>query len=54
MESAVLDGASRNGSNTQNFTNYSQTITATLSALPGLTVKPGKVNATAYVLVKVQ
>jgi len=50
----VLDGASSNGSNTQNFTNYSQTITATLSALPGLTAKPGKVNATAYVLVKVQ
>ncbi|SDU89700.1 fimbrial protein [Pseudomonas mucidolens] len=50
----VLAGASSSGSNMSGYTNYSQTITATLSALPGLTVKPGKVNATAYVLVKVQ
>lgn len=50
----VLAGASSTGSSTSGYTTYSQTITATLSALPGLTAKPGKVNATAYVLVKVQ
>jgi len=50
----VLAGAHNTGSTTQNYTNYSQTITATLSTLPGMTAKPGKVNATAYVLVKVQ
>ncbi|WP_082428165.1 fimbrial protein [Pseudomonas endophytica] len=50
----VLEGANNTGSNTQGYTSYSQTITATLGALPGLTANPGKVNATAYVLVKVQ
>lgn len=50
----VLAGANNKGNSEQGYTNYSQTITATLSKLPGLTAKPGKVNATAYVLVKVQ
>ena len=50
----VLAGANNAGSNTSGYTSYLQTITATLSTLPGATAKPGKVNATAYVLVKVQ
>ncbi len=50
----VLAGASNAGSSTSGYTSYLQTITATLSTLPGATAKPGRVNATAYVLVKVQ
>ncbi|MFJ2364013.1 fimbrial protein [Pseudomonas sp. NPDC087697] len=50
----VKDGASAAGSSASGYTNYAQTITAILSSLPGLTATPGKVNATAYVLVKVQ
>ena len=50
----VLAGASTTGSNLSGYTSYSQTITATLGTLPGKRATPGKVDATAYVLVKVQ
>jgi len=50
----VLAGANSTGSNASGYTSYLQTITATLSTLPGKTATPGRVNATAYVLVKVQ
>ena len=47
-------GASANGSSASGYTNYTVTLTAILKALPGFTATPGKVNATAYVLVRVQ
>ncbi|MDD0981561.1 fimbrial protein [Pseudomonas shahriarae] len=50
----VKAGASIAGSSASGYTNYVQTITAILSTLPGLKATPGKVDATAYVLVKVQ
>lgn len=50
----VREGASTNGSASSGYTSFTQTITAILAALPGKTAKPGKVDATAYVLVKVQ
>ena len=50
----VLDGASAAGSNAAGYTLYNQTMTATLSKIPGSAVTPGKVYATAYVLVKMQ
>ena len=50
----VTDGATSNGSATSGYTHYTQSLTATLKALPGRTAMPGKVNATAYVLIKVQ
>ena len=50
----VKDGASANGSAASGYTTYTQTLTAILKTLPGRKATPGKVNATAYVLVKVQ
>ncbi len=50
----VKEGASPNGSSASGYTNYTQTLTAILKVLPGRKAIPGKVNATAYVLVKVQ
>lgn len=50
----VQKGASITGSSASGYTNYTQTLTAILKVLPGLRATPGKVNATAYVLVKVQ
>lgn len=50
----VKDGASTNGSAASGYTTYTQTLTAVLKTLPGRKATPGKVNATAYVLVKVQ
>ena len=50
----IKEGASANGSSASGFTNYTQTLTAILKTLPGRRATPGKVNATAYVLVKVQ
>ncbi|WP_069861767.1 fimbrial protein [Pseudomonas citronellolis] len=50
----VLDGANPLGSSQSGYTNYLQTFTASLQQLPGNTATPGKVHATAYVLVKVQ
>ena len=40
--------------NASGYTTYTQTLTAILKTLPGRKATPGKVNATAYVLVKVQ
>ena len=50
----VKDGANANGSAASGYTTYTQTLTAILKTLPGRKATPGKVNATAYVLVKVQ
>ena len=47
-------GASLNGSSASGYANFTVTLTAILKALPGQTAIPGKVNATAYVLLKVQ
>lgn len=51
---SVLDGASSNGSTTSGYTHYTTQLTATLTRLPGETVTAGKVDAKAYVWVKVQ
>jgi hypothetical protein len=50
----VLSGATDKGAGQSGYGQYVHTITATLSALPGLSAKPGTVNATASVLVKLQ
>lgn len=50
----VLNGASSGGSTAAGFTHYTTQLTATLSRLPGQTVTAGKVDAKAYVWVKVQ
>ncbi|MBC3378763.1 fimbrial protein [Serratia fonticola] len=50
----VLDGASNGGSTATGYTHYTTQLTATLSRLPGQTVTAGKVDAKAYVWVKVQ
>lgn len=50
----VQESATANGSSASGYTNYTKTITAVLKALPGQKAMPGSVNATAYVLVKVQ
>lgn len=50
----VLAGASQNGSNASGYNNYTTVLQATLEQIPGQTVTAGKINATAYVLVKVQ
>uniref|UniRef100_UPI003341AF09 fimbrial protein n=1 Tax=Castellaniella defragrans TaxID=75697 RepID=UPI003341AF09 len=50
----VLDGAQNMGSTQSGYTHYLRTFTATLQQLPSRTATPGKVYATAYVLVKVQ
>ncbi|OKP16865.1 fimbrial protein [Serratia fonticola] len=50
----VYAGANAGGSTAAGFTHYSTQLTATLTRLPGQTVTAGKVDAKAYVLVKVQ
>ncbi|MDR0805394.1 MAG: fimbrial protein [Enterobacteriaceae bacterium] len=50
----VRNGANNNGSNQSGYTNYLIQLTATLARLPGQTVTAGKVDAKAYVWVKVQ
>ncbi|CUZ34159.1 Uncharacterised protein [Serratia marcescens] len=50
----VLNGASGGGSTAAGFTHYTTQLTATLARLPGQAVTAGKVDARAYVWVKVQ
>ena len=50
----VLEGASRVGRLQSGYSSYLQNYTAILEALPGLNVTPGKIKATATVVVKVQ
>lgn len=50
----VLKGASKDGSSVTGFSWYTYDFIATLKKLNGQTVTPGKVHATAYVLVKMQ
>lgn len=50
----VLEAANTAGSTMAGYTHYSSTFLATLQKLDGQTVTPGKVYATAYVLVKIQ
>ncbi|CQJ56088.1 fimbrial protein [Yersinia rohdei] len=50
----VLTGANANGSNAAGYNSYSHDFTATLKKLPNGTPTAGKVDATAYVLVKIQ
>lgn len=50
----VLDGAQPIGASVAGYRYYQQQYTAVLSKIPGETVTPGKVYATAYVMVKVQ
>lgn len=49
----VLDDAA-SGSVVNGVTTYTKTLNATLKALPGKTVTPGKVSATAQVIIQVQ
>lgn len=50
----VLEAANNAGSSMAGYTHYSSTFLATLQKLDGQAVTPGKVYATAYVLVKIQ
>jgi hypothetical protein len=50
----ALQNANDSGSSAVGYTSYTQTITATLTKLPGLTPTGGRINATAYVMVRVQ
>lgn len=50
----VLEGASRVGRLQSGYSSYVQNYTAILEALPGQNVSPGKIKATATVVVKVQ
>lgn len=50
----VLEAADNAGSTMAGYTHYSSTFLATLQKLDGQAVTPGKVYATAYVLVKIQ
>ncbi|WP_288440944.1 fimbrial protein [uncultured Pseudomonas sp.] len=50
----VLQGASRIGASISGYSYHMQSYTAKLSQLPGRLATPGKVKATAYVLVKIQ
>ena len=50
----VLEGSSRIGRVQSGHSSYLQLYTATLEALPGKTVTPGKIKATATVVVKIQ
>ena len=50
----VLLGATKAGSVKSGYTYYTYSFIATLKKLNGQTVTPGKVHATAYVLVKMQ
>jgi hypothetical protein len=50
----VMLGATPAGSSTSGYTYYTYSFIATLRKINGITVTPGKVHATAYVLVKMQ
>ncbi|CCG86019.1 fimbrial protein [Erwinia piriflorinigrans] len=50
----VLNGSNAIGNNATGYTTYNQSMTARLVKLPGADVTPGKVYATAYVVVKMQ
>ena len=50
----VLQGATKEGATVSGYSMYSYNFIATLKKLNGQTVTPGKVHATAYVLVKMQ
>lgn len=50
----VLKDSKLIGPSIEDYVSYSHTYTATLQQLPGLVAKPGRVSATAYVLVKIQ
>lgn len=50
----VLDGSTSNGTTTDGYTHYTTQLTATLTRIPGETVTAGKVDAKAYIWVKVQ
>ncbi|MBS0054584.1 fimbrial protein [Yersinia sp. Marseille-Q3913] len=50
----ILTGASANGSSAAGYNNYSHHFTATLKKLPKGSPTAGKIDATAYVLVKIQ
>nr|WP_306804328.1 fimbrial protein [Providencia sp. PROV145] len=50
----VLQGAQPMGASIAGYSYYQQQYTAALGKIPGVTVTPGKVYATAYVMVKVQ
>jgi len=50
----VLKGASKEGPSVTGFSWYTYDFIATLKKLSGQTVTPGKVHATAYILVKMQ
>lgn len=50
----ILAGANANGSSAAGYNNYTTQFTATLKKLPGSAPTAGKIDATAYVLVKVQ
>lgn len=50
----VLQGAKAMGSVTSGYTYYTYSFIATLKKLSGKEITPGKVHATAYVLVKMQ
>lgn len=50
----VLQGATKDGSSMAGYSWYTYDFIATLKKLNGQTVTPGKVHATAYVLVKMQ
>lgn len=50
----VLRDAKNLGPSVSGYTHYLHSYTAVLQQLPGQVIKPGKIHATAYVLVKVQ
>ncbi|HGJ5866732.1 fimbrial protein [Arsenophonus nasoniae] len=50
----VLRDAKNLGPSVSGYTHYLHSYTAVLQQLPGQVIKPGKIYATAYVLVKVQ
>ncbi|WP_272539674.1 fimbrial protein [Providencia sp. PROV197] len=50
----VLDGAQSMGVSVAGYSYYQQQYTAAISKIPGETVTPGKIYATAHVIVKVQ
>lgn len=50
----VLEGATPEGSTQAGYSSYTYQFVAKLKKLPGQTVTPGRVRATAYVLVKMQ
>lgn len=50
---SVLSGASSSGSSATGYTSYNTVLTAKLQKIPGQTVTAGKVNAKAYVWVRI-